>query len=323
MEENRGAGPRRSKLSIVGAGAVGSSLAYAALIRGSAQEIALYDLDEKKVDAEVRDLAHGTQFVPSSRVTGGADIEVVEGSAVVIITAGAKQKPGQTRLDLAATNVTILRDLLPRLLEQAPDALYVLVTNPCDVLTVVAQQITGLPAGRVFSTGTMLDTSRLRWAIATRSGITQANVHVNMMGEHGDTEFPVWSTATIAQVPIRDWRDAGGRVVFTDDVLDRLAHDAARAAYVIIAGKGATNYAIGLTGARLTEVLMKERRAVLQLSSVLSDYHGISGVALSVPSVVSSLGIERVLDVPLDEREMANLHRSADTLRASLAELGF
>ena len=236
MEESWATGPRRSKLSVVGAGAVGSSLAYAALIRGSAQEIALYDLNEKKVDAEVRDLAHGTQFTPSSRVTGGADIEVVHDSSVVILTAGAKQRPGQSRLDLAATNVDILRDLMPRLLEHAPDALYVLVTNPCDVLTVVAQRICGLPPGRVFSTGTMLDTSRLRWAIAARSGISQANVHVNMMGEHGDTEFPLWSTATIAQVPIREWHNGDGRRVFTDDVLDSLADDAANAAYSIIEG---------------------------------------------------------------------------------------
>ncbi|NMD45501.1 MAG: L-lactate dehydrogenase, partial [Propionibacterium sp.] len=138
-----------SKLSVIGAGAVGSSLAYACLIRGSADEIALYDLDEKKAEAEVRDLCHGTQFTPSSGVIGGGNIEVVKDSNVVIITAGAKQRPGQTRLDLAATNVNILKSLMPQLLEHAPNALYVLVTNPCDVLTVVAQKISGLPTSRV------------------------------------------------------------------------------------------------------------------------------------------------------------------------------
>ncbi|HOQ54112.1 MAG TPA: L-lactate dehydrogenase, partial [Micropruina sp.] len=155
-----------TKLSVIGAGAVGSSLAYAALIRGSAQRIALYDINDKKADAEVRDLNHGTQFTPSSGVEGGGNIEVVKGSDVVIITAGAAQRPGQTRLELAEVNTNILKSLMPQLLEQAPNALYVLVTNPCDVLTVVAQKVSGLPSTQVFSTGTMLDTSRLRFAIA-------------------------------------------------------------------------------------------------------------------------------------------------------------
>ena len=151
-----------SKLTVVGAGSVGASLAYAALIRGSARHVALYDINAAKAEAEVLDLAHGTQFTGSSTITGGADLGVVEGSNVVVITAGAKQEPGQTRLDLAGTNVRILEKLLPSLLEQAPDATYVLVTNPCDVLTVVAQRISGLPSNRVFSSGTVLDTSRLR-----------------------------------------------------------------------------------------------------------------------------------------------------------------
>jgi len=312
-----------SKLSVIGAGAVGSSLAYAALIRGSAQEIALYDLDAKKVEAEVADLSHGTQFTPSSKVMGGADIDVVKDSNVVFITAGAKQKPGQSRLDLAATNVNILKSLLPQLLDRAPDAIYVLVTNPCDVLTVVAQKITGLPTSRVFSTGTMLDTSRLRYAVAELAGVSQANVHANIMGEHGDSEFPTWSSATISQIPIREWTDADGKPVFSESVLAQLADDATHAAYSIIEGKGATNYAIGLTGARLTEVLSKARKSVLPLSSVLSDFHGVSGVALSVPSIVSNAGIERVLNVPMDAQEITMLRRSADALRASLKSLGF
>lgn len=314
---------QRSKLSIIGAGAVGSSMAYAALIRGSAHEIALYDLDAKKAEAEVRDLSHGTQFTPSSGVIGGADISVVKDSSVVIITAGAKQRPGQSRLDLAATNVNILKSLMPQLVEQAPNALFVLVTNPCDVLTVVAQKITGLPTSRVFSTGTMLDTSRLRYAIATMANISTAHVHANIMGEHGDSEFPVWSSATISSIPIRQWTDSLGHQMFSETLLAQLGDEAMHAAYSIIEGKGATNYAIGLTGARLTEVLLKKRRAVLPLSSVVTDFHGISGVALSVPSVVSCRGVERVLDVPMDAQEITMLRRSAGQLKESLTALGF
>lgn len=308
---------------MVGAGAVGSSLAYASLIRGSAHEIALYDLDAKKVAAEVADLQHGTQFTPTNRVIGGDDVAVVADSSVVIITAGAKQRPGQTRLELAATNANILKSLLPQLLEHAPDAIYVLVTNPCDVLTVVAQKVSGLPTSRCFSTGTMLDTARLRWGIARMSGIHQSNVHAYIMGEHGDSEFPVWSTASIGQIPIRDWRDAEGRQVFTERVMADLAEEATKAAYSIIEGKGATNYAIGLTGARLTEALHSPQQRVLALSSVLQGFHGISDVALSVPSVVSMRGLERVLDVSMDAQEITMLKRSAEALRASLDELGF
>ena len=312
-----------SKLSVIGAGAVGSSLAYAALTRGSAREIALYDIAEKKVEAEAADLLHGTQFTPTNSVVGGADIAVTKDSSVVIITAGAAQKPGQTRLELAGVNANILKGLMPQLLEQSPNAIYVLVTNPFDVLTVVAHKISGLPTGRVFSTGTMLDTSRLRWGIARTCGIHQSNVHANILGEHGDSEFPVWSTARIGQIPIREWTDADGKLLFSQDVLDDLADEAMHAAYKVIEGKGATNYAIGLTGARLTEVLHSPIQRLLPLSSVLTDYKGISDVALSVTSIVSNRGIERVLDIPMNDEEYAKFKNSAETLRASLKELGF
>ena len=314
------AGPGR--LAIVGAGSVGTSLAYAALIRGSAREVALYDVNTAKVDAEVLDLAHGTQFTGSSRVVGGGDIEVVGGSSVVVITAGAKQQPGQTRLELAGVNVGILRELMPRLVELAPEATYVLVTNPCDVLTVAAQQISGLPPGRVLSSGTVLDSARLRWLIAERCHVAQQSVHALVIGEHGDTEFPLWSHATIGQTPVPEWVDQSGQQVFTDEVRQTIADDVVHAAYRVIAGKGATNYAIGLSGARIVEAILRDECAVMPVSTVLADYRGITGVALSVPSVVGAVGVHRVLDVPMTEEEVGLLARSASTLRASLATLG-
>ncbi|MEH0108518.1 L-lactate dehydrogenase [Tersicoccus sp. MR15.9] len=312
----------RTKLAIVGAGAVGTSLAYAALIRGSAREVALFDVATEKVEAEVLDLAHGTQFTGSSTVVGGDDIGVVAGADVVVITAGAKQQPGQTRLDLAGANIAILRSVLPRLLEQAPDAVYVLVTNPCDVLTVAAQQISGLPSHRVFSSGTVLDTSRLRWLISRKAGVATSSVHATIVGEHGDSEFPLWSSATIGLVPIRDWT-VDGRQLFTWEYLEQLTDQVVNAAYTVIRGKGATNYAIGLSGARIVEAVLRHEDAVLPVSSVLDDYAGVSGVALSVPTVVGGSGIERVLEVPMNGRELGLLQDSAATLRRSLAGLGF
>lgn len=311
-----------SKLAVVGAGSVGTSLAYAALIRGSAGTIALYDVNAPKAEAEALDLAHGSQFAAASAaVTGGGDISVTEGADVVVITAGAKQDPGQSRLDLAGTNVRILEQLMPPLLERAPDAAYVLVTNPCDVLTVAAQRISGLPAERVFSSGTVLDTSRLRWLLARRAGVSVSSVHASMVGEHGDTEFPLWSGATIGPVPIRDWT-AGGERVFTPEYLSATAQDVVQAAYKVIAGKGATNYAIGLSGARIVEALLRGDNAVLPVSTVLSGQYGISGVALSLPSVVGRGGVHRVLETPMDDGELTALRHSADTLRATMETLG-
>ncbi|RZT64317.1 L-lactate dehydrogenase [Microcella alkaliphila] len=310
-----------SRLAIVGAGAVGTALAYASLIRESAREVVLYDIDEARVNAEILDLAHGTPFTGSSAISGGADLDVVEGANVVVITAGAKQHPGQSRLDLAGVNVEILRDLMPRLVERAPNAVFMLVTNPCDVLAVAAQQFSELEPARVFSSGTVLDSSRLRWRLAERLGVSAASVHAMIVGEHGDSEFPLWSQSRIGPIPIREWIDEEGASLTVEE-LDEIAEEVKNAAYTIIAGKGATNYAIGLSGARIVEAILHDEGAILPVSSVLDDYRGVSGVALSVPSIVDARGVSRVIDAPFSAEEERQLHHSAEAIRASLEALG-
>ncbi|KAD3515105.1 L-lactate dehydrogenase [Arthrobacter yangruifuii] len=310
-----------TKLGIVGAGSVGTSLAYAAIIRDTAREIAIYDIDAVKAEAEGLDLAHGTQFTGANTVTGGGDIEALAGSDVVVITAGARQQPGQSRLDLAGTNVRILETLIPRLMEQAPDAVYILVTNPADVLAVAAQKIGGLPRNRIFSSGTVLDTSRLRLLLAREAHVLMTSVHATIIGEHGDTEFPVWSNASIGPVPIREW-EVSGRQVFTDEFLTAATNDVVNAAYQVIEGKGATNYAIGLAGVRIVEAVLNAENAVLPVSAMLDGEYGISGVALSLPSVVGHNGVYKMLEMPLDEEEAGKLAASAETLRSTLASLG-
>lgn len=304
-----------SKVTIVGAGSVGSSAAYAALIRGSARHVALYDIATEKAEAEVLDLAHGTQFTGSSDIVGGSDISVVEGSHVVVITAGAKQKPGQTRIELAGVNAGIIKKMMPQLLEVAPNAIYVLVTNPCDVLTVLAQEATGLPPERIFASGTVLDTSRLRWKLGERAGVSTSSVHAYIVGEHGDTEFPLWSKATIGTVPILEW-ECEGHPRMTPEELDQIAIDVRDAAYKVIQGKGATNYAIGLSSARIIEAVLRDERAVMPVSPVLQDFHGVSGVALSVPSIVSAAGAVPIPETQFDHEELELFHRSAEALRA-------
>jgi L-lactate dehydrogenase len=325
-------------LAVIGAGAVGSSVAYAAMLRGSARRISLYDLKTEKVRAEVLDLAHGSPLAGGAEITGGDDISCVAGADVVVITAGAAQAPGQTRLDLAGTNVRILRSLMPQLLEQAPDAVFILVTNPCDVLTVAADELAGLPRGRVLASGTVLDSSRLRWRLAERLGVAPQSIHASMIGEHGDSEFGLWSSAHIGQVPLQQWigqdatdegpgtadgaADSGLARVLSPEDLHELGREVAGAAYEVIRGKGATDRAIGVAAARIVEAVLRDERAVLPVSSPLTDYRDISGVAMSVPSIVGRTGVVRTLEVPMDEDELARLHASARALREVQSTLG-
>jgi L-lactate dehydrogenase len=311
-----------SKISVVGAGAVGTATAYALLIKEVASEIALYDIAAEKVEAEVLDLAHGTQFTGFSRIYGGSDIAVTADSDLIIVTAGAKQKPGQTRLDLAGTNVAILKDMLPELLRHSPNAIFMLVTNPCDVLAVVAQKITGLPSNRIFASGTVLDSARLRWVIAERFKVSNNSVHAYIVGEHGDSEFALWSQTRIGPVPITEWELSPG-VMISQQELDQMAIDVKNAAYKVIAGKGATNYAIGLSATRIAQAILTDSNDVLSVSTVLDNYLGVSGVALSVPTVVNRQGAIRAVEVPMTKTEHEKFLASAAAIQNSLQALGY
>jgi len=309
------------KLGIVGAGSVGTSLAYAVLLRGGASDIAIFDIRAARVEAEALDLAHGSLYAGLSRVTGSNDPSVLADSDVVVVTAGAKQHPGQSRLELAKGNARMLQELMPTLVAQAPDAIFVIVSNPADVLTVVAQRCSGLPSHRIFSSGTMLDSSRLRWELGRELGVATASVHAMILGEHGDSQFPLWSQARIGPVPIRDWISEQGERVHGQQ-LDRIADSIKAAAGRVIAGKGATNFAIGLVGARIVEAIAHDEGVVLPVSSMLEGYRGISGIALSVPAIIGSSGILRLLEVPMNDDEIEHLQASADILEQALRALG-
>jgi L-lactate dehydrogenase len=313
---------RTTKLGIIGAGAVGTSLAYAALIRGAADEVVIYDLNSARAEAQGLDLAHGTPFAHRAKVTGGGDLDLLAASDVIVITAGAAQQPGQSRLELVNTNAEIIRNLMPQLVKRAPDAVYLLVTNPVDVLTEVAADVAGLRRGQVIGSGTTLDSSRLRWLVAETAGVAPRDVHAMILGEHGDSAFPLWSNATIGGSPIRGWADESGAKIFDDAKLAELAEQAVLSAYSIIAGKGATNYAIGLAGVRLVEAILRDEHMVTPVSTVLRDYEGVDGIALSVPCVLGSGGVQRVLRVPMDQSEHDAFHRSGDAIRSVLQEIG-
>jgi len=308
-----------ARVAIVGAGSVGATIAYATLIRGVAEEVVLFDVNRPKVDAEVLDLRHGLQFVAAATVDGSDDVEICRGADVVVVTAGAKQQPGQTRMELAAANAALCRDLLPRLVEVAPDAIVLLVTNPVDVITEVAVEVTGLPVGHVFGSGTVLDTSRLRHLVAQRCDVAVQSVHAFIAGEHGDTEIALWSSATIGSVPLLAWTGAGGPLTEAEE--EALLDQVRRAAYRIIEGKGATNYAIGLATARILEAVLRDERAVLPVSVPLDGHLGLHDVCLSLPAAVGRGGVEHVLPVPLSERERRDLEASAEAIRSTVRSL--
>lgn len=318
---------RTTKLAIVGAGSVGATMAYAALMRGAARTVALYDVNAEKVEAEALDIGHGIQFMPVADVVGSADIAVCAGADVVVVTAGAKQRPGQTRLDLAEATVGLIRTILPDLVQVAPDAVYLMVTNPVDVVTYAALKVSGLPPNQVFGSGTVLDSSRLRYLLARHTGVAVQNIHAYIAGEHGDSEIPLWSSASIGSVPLMQWPGMvgpDGVVVGRLEDADRrrIAEEVVTSAYRIIAGKGATNYAVGLAGSRVIEAVLGDERRILPVSSLLEDYLGIDDVCLSVPSVVGRFGVGTRLEVAMSDDELAGLRRSAATLRSIARRLG-
>ena len=237
---------RPSKIAIIGAGAVGTAVAYACLMRGDARDIVLHDINKPKVEAEALDMAHGIQFTPSGSIEGSDDVEIVRGADLVIVTAGAKQKPGQSRLELAGSTVDLMRKILPNLLNVAPEARFMFITNPVDVVTYAALKITGLPRNQVFGSGTVLDTSRLRYLVSRETGVATQNIHAYVAGEHGDSEVALWSSAEIGNVPLRHWGPTLSGRLFDTELREQIAKDVVNSAYKIIEGKGATNYAIGL-----------------------------------------------------------------------------
>ena len=314
---------RPSKVAVIGAGAVGSTLAYACVTKGVAREVVLQDIVKEKVEAEALDIAQGIQFTSAGSVSGSDDPEICRDADVIAITAGAKQKPGQSRLELAGATVGIMEKILPKLVEVAPNAIFVLVANPVDVVTYCAKKITGLPENQVFGSGTVLDTARMRYLISLETGTAVQNIHGYIAGEHGDSEVPLWSSTEIGGVPITQWGTTLDGGVFDESKRERIAHDVVRSAYRIIEGKGATNYAVGLAVQRIIGAVLNDEQRVLTISPLLDSWHGISDVCMAVPTIVGREGAGRRLELPLTSEEKERLTASADHLREVARGLGY
>ncbi|WP_129583306.1 L-lactate dehydrogenase [Actinomyces mediterranea] len=314
---------RPSKIAIIGAGAVGTAVAYACAMRGDARNIVLQDINKAKVEAEALDIAHGIQFTPCGSVEGSDDVEIVRGSDLVIITAGAKQLPGQSRLELAESTIGLMKKIVPNLQNVAPDARFMFITNPVDVVTYAALKITGLPRNQVFGSGTVLDTSRLRYLVSLQTGVATQNIHAYIAGEHGDSEVALWSSAEIGNIPLTRWGQTVSGVPFDADLRKSIAEEVVQSAYKIIEGKGATNYAIGLAGANIASAVLRDENRVLTVSTLLENWEGISDVCMAAPTLVDRNGAGRVLCPPLTLDERDGLTASAARLREVARNLGF
>jgi len=307
-----------AKLSIIGAGAVGSTIAYTAMLNSSVNEIALFDLDFERAQAEVDDIGHAASLAGSSRIRSAKTLAETIQSDVVVITAGAKRKPGQTRLELLAINDSIVLGMIPEILEHSPHTKIVIVSNPCDVLATRAVIQHSLPAKQVFSSGNVLDSSRLAWILAQKLEVSVRSVSAWVLGEHGDSQFPLWSQARIGGMPLLDFF-GDGRIKQSE--LDEIAQQVRNAGASVIAGKGATNYGIGASTVAIVEAIVKDQNVVLPVARMLDDYIGVTGVALSVPTIVNANGAEKPLMVPMSDGEKQLFKSSSDAVRASVESL--
>lgn len=309
----------RGKIVIVGAGFVGSTTAYTIMLGGLFSEIVIIDINKNKAEGDALDIAHGVALNKPVKVIAG-DYDECKDADIVVITAGANQTPGETRTDLLKRNAGIIKSITENIMKHAPDDIILLtVTNPVDILTYVTYKVSGLPKNQVLGSGTVLDTARLKYLISKKTGIDARNCHTYIIGEHGDSEVAAWSITNIGGMSMQEYCTFTGRCSIDD--LDKMYNEVKNAAYEIISKKGATYYAIAVAVARIVECIAGDENSILTVSSIFDGQYGISDVALSVPTKVGGLGIEKVLEVPFARNEMKGLQNSADKLKELISGL--
>jgi L-lactate dehydrogenase len=305
------------KVGVVGAGMVGGAAANALVLRGAASEVVLIDRTHKRAIAEAEDISHATPFAHVTRVRAGEYVDLT-GASVVILGAGVGQRPGETRLDLLDRNAAVFADIIPQVLDAAPDAILLIATNPVDVMTQIATRLSGLPPERVIGSGTILDTARFRALLGAHFGISAQSVHAYVLGEHGDSEVLCWSLAHVGGTPVDKLARQVGPPL-DDEARARIDQGVRRAAYRIIEGKGATWHGIagGLT--RIVQSISGDESSALTVSMLTDEVEGVGPIALSLPRIVGRSGVVRTLLPPLDPGERAALRRSAAAIEEALA----
>jgi L-lactate dehydrogenase len=320
IEANKNDHPAR--VAVVGVGNVGATFAYALLLSGLAAEIVLIDANHARAEGEAMDLNHAVPFTHPTRVWAG-DYSDCAGAAVTVLAAGSGQKPGETRLDLIKKNAAIWKSIVPEVAKHNPHGILLVATNPVDALTYAALKLSGLPACRVIGSGTILDTARFRYLLSQHFEVDARSVHAYIIGEHGDSEVPVWSLANIAGMRLPEFCKAQN-IPYDEAAMEEIFVQTRDAAYRIIERKGATYYAVAAGLMQITRAILRNQSSVLSVSSLIEDYHGIGGVCFSLPTVIDRGGVEKVLHLELSPEELRQLRHSVEVLEkiAGSLELG-
>jgi len=309
----------KSKVAIIGSGFVGASTAFAMALNGLVAELVLIDVNKQRAFGEAMDINHGLSFLSPMSIYSG-DYSDCKDCDIIIITAGVNRKPGETRLDLAKKNVSIMKEIADNVMKYYNQGVILMVSNPVDVLTYMFQKWSGLPSGKVLGSGTVLDSSRFRYFLSQKLGVDVRNIHGYMIGEHGDSQLPVWSGVSIAGMKIDDYC-AAHNISFTEEDKQNIVQEVKMAGATIIKNKGATYYAIACSVNRIVEALLKDQNSILTVGSVVNNKYGINDVAINLPCIVNSNGVDKVLDINLAEDELKALQYSAQQIKSILDQV--
>ena len=306
------------KAAIIGCGMVGASSAFSLMQSGMFSEMVLIDANQKRAEGEAMDISHGLPFAKPMDIYDGTYDDIAD-AAIIIVTAGAGQKPGETRLDLVKKNVGIFKTIIPEIAKRDCGGILLIVANPVDILTYTAAKLSGFPENRVMGSGTVLDSARLKYLLGEHLDVDSRSVHSFIIGEHGDSEIAAWSTVNISGVPLNKFCEMRG---FKDheESMHRIAADVKNSAYKIIEDKGATYYGIAMSVRRICEAIVRDENSILPISSMMHGQYGIDGCALSMPAIVGADGVETLIPLELDDDELSKLHKSADTLKGVIAD---
>ena len=307
------------KAAMIGCGFVGSASAFALMQSGLFSELVLIDANHDKAEGEAMDIAHGLPFAGQMKIYAGDYDDIVD-AAVIIVTAGAAQKPGETRLDLVNKNVNIFNSIIPEIAKRNYKGILLIVANPVDILTYTAVKLSGLPENRVIGSGTVLDTARLKYALGEHLEVDSRSVHSFIIGEHGDSEIVAWSSTNVSGIPVNDFCELRGHFNH-EEAMHRIADDVKNSAYDIIEKKGATYYGIAMSVKRICECIMRDEKSILPISSMMHGEYGISDICLSMPTVVGREGVETRVPIQLNEQEESALSASAEQLSKVAAQL--
>lgn len=306
------------KVVMIGCGFVGAACSFAIMQSGLFSEMVLIDADKSKAEGEALDISHGVPFAKPIKIYTG-DYDDIKDASLVIITAGANQKPGETRLDLVKKNISIFKSIIPEIKKREFNGVLLIVANPVDILTTVALKLSGLPENKVIGSGTVLDTARLKYELGNHLNVDSRSIHAFIIGEHGDSEIAAWSSANVSGIPLHKFCEMRGHFNH-EEAMKRIAENVKNSAYEIIEKKKATYFGVAMAVKRICEAIVRDEKSILPISSMMKGDFGINGISLSMPAIVGKDGVECLVPIQLNEEEISKLQKSAKTLSDTLGQ---